>query len=68
MNYRKLDKKARELHKKYKSLQIFLKDQNVANFKEKTLKLNEYEKKLYHQFLFYNGMKKAISMQQKGGE
>lgn len=68
MNYRELDKKSKELHLKYKSLQIFLKDQNVANFKEKTLKLNEYEKKLYHQFLFYNGMKKALSKITKGGD
>lgn len=68
MNYRQMDKKARELHTKYKSLQIFLKDPDICKDKEKTLKLNEYEKHLYNQYLFYNGMKKAISMQQKGGE
>lgn len=65
MNYRELDKKARELHTKYKSLQTFLKDQNLVNDKEKTLKLNEYEKKTYNQFLFYNGMKKALSKMTK---
>lgn len=68
MNYRELDKKARELHMKYKSLQIFLKDAHVCKDKEKTIQLNEYEKKTYNQFLFYNGMKKAVSMQQKGGD
>lgn len=68
MNYKELDKKSKELHLKYKSLQTFLKDAHVCKDKEKTLKLNEYEKKLYHQFLFYNGMKKAVSMQNKGGD
>lgn len=45
MNYRELDKKSKELHLKYKSLQTFLKDAHVCNDKEKTLELNEYEKK-----------------------
>ena len=68
MNYRQMDKKARELHTKYKSLQILLKDPDICKDKEKTLKLNDYEKHLYNQYLFYSGMKRAVSMQQKGGE
>jgi len=68
MNYRELDKRSKELHEKYKSLQIFLKDAHVSKDKEKTLQLNEYEKKTYNQFLFYNGMKKALSKISKGGE
>ena len=66
MNYSQMDKKARELHTKYKALQVLLKDKQVNQ--DTSYKLNEYEKKLYNQYLFYNGMKKAISMQQKGGE
>lgn len=68
MHYRQTDKKARELHTKYKSLQTFLKDAHVCKDKEKTLELNEYEKKTYNQFLFYNGMKKALSKINKGGD
>lgn len=68
MNYRELDKRSKELHEKYKSLQIFLKDVHVSKDKEKTLQLNEYEKKTYNQFLFYNGMKKALSKITKGGD
>ena len=68
MNYRELDKRSKELHLKYKSLQTFLKDAHVCKDKEKTLQLNEYEKKTYNQFLFYNGMKKALSKISKGGE
>lgn len=68
MNYRELDKRSKELHEKYKSLQIFLKDAHVSKDKEKTLQLNEYEKKTYNQFLFYNGMKKALSKITKGGD
>ena len=68
MNYRELDKKSKELHEKYKSLQIFLKDAHVSKDKEKTMQLNEYEKKNYNQFLFYNGMKKALSKITKGGD
>ena len=45
MNYRELDRRSRELHDKYKNLQIFLKDAHVCKDKEKTLQLNEYEKK-----------------------
>ena len=66
MNYREMDKKARELHTKYKALQCILKDGNVDH--NVSYKLNDYEKKLYNQYLFYSGMKKALSMQQKGGE
>lgn len=68
MNYRELDKRSKELHLKYKSLQTFLKDARLYKDKEKTLKLNEYEKKTYNQFLFYNGMKKALSKITKGGD
>lgn len=66
MNYRQMDKRARELHTKYKALQCVLKDGNVNH--EVSYKLNEYEKKLYNQYLFYNGMKKAISMSKKAGD
>ena len=66
MNYRQMDKKARDLHEKYKALQVLLKDKQVNQ--DVSYKLNEYEKKLYNQYLFYNGMKKAISMTNKGGE
>ena len=66
MNYRQVDKKARELHTRYKALQCVLKDGNVNH--NISYKLNEEEKKIFNQYLFYNGMKKAISMQQKGGE
>ena len=66
MNYRQMDKKARELHEKYKALQVLLKDKQVNQ--DVSYKLNEYEKKLYNQYLFYNGIKKAISMTNKGGE
>lgn len=66
MNYRQVDKKARELHTKYKLLQGVLKDNRVDH--NISYKLNEEEKKIFNQYLFYNGMKKAISMQQKGGE
>ena len=68
MNYREIDKKSKELHLKYKSLQTFLKDAHVCKDKEKTMQLNEYEKKTYNQFLFYNGMKKALSKITKGGD
>lgn len=68
MNYRDLDRRSKELHDKYKSLQIFLKDAHVCKDKEKTLQLNEYEKKMYNQFLFYNGMKKALSKLNKDGD
>lgn len=66
MNYRKFDKKARELHTKYKALQCILKDGNVDH--NVSYKLNEYEKELYNKYLFYNGMKKAISVSNKEGE
>lgn len=68
MNYKELDKKSKELHLKYKSLQTFLKDAHVCKDKEKTMQLNEYEKKTYNQFLFYNGMKKALSKISRGGD
>ncbi len=68
MDYKELDKKSKELHLKYKSLQTFLKDAHVCKDKEKTMQLNEYEKKTYNQFLFYNGMKKALSKITKGGD
>lgn len=66
MNYRQIDKKARELHTRYKTLQCVLKDNKVDH--NISYKLNEEEKKIFNQYLFYNGMKKVISMQQKGGE
>lgn len=68
MNYRELDRRSKELHDKYKSLQTFLKDAHVCKDKEKTMQLNEYEKKTYNQFLFYNGMKKALSKMTKGSD
>ena len=63
MNYKELDRKARELKKKYKAIQIFCKDRKVTN--EKSFELNEYEKKIYNQYLFYDHLKKTIS---KGGD
>lgn len=64
MKYRELDEKARELHLKYKSMQIFLKDHNLPC--DKTISLNNYEKELYNKYLFYNNLKKAVSRQ--GGD
>lgn len=66
MKYRELDKKARELHNKYKSMQIFLKDHNLPC--DKTIDLNHYEKGLYSRYLFYQGLKKAISESNEGGD
>ena len=43
MNYRQVDKKARELHTRYKALQCVLKDGNVDH--NVSYKLNEEEKK-----------------------
>ena len=63
MNYKELDRKARELKKKYKAILIFCKDKLVTN--KKSFELNEYEQKLYKQYLFYDRLKKAIS---KGGD
>ena len=64
MKYNKLDKKAKDLHRKYKELQVFLKDKNIPS--DKSFELMEYEKKLYNQYLFYNGLKKSI--QSKEGD
>lgn len=66
MNYREMDKKARELHAKYKALQCVLKDGNVHH--SISYKLNDEGKKLYNKYLFYNGMKKAVSMIKKDGD
>ena len=58
MNYRTIDEKARELHKKYKAIQSICKNHEVD--KDKSYELNQYEKQIYNQYLFYSNLKKHI--------
>lgn len=58
MKYIELDRKARELQNKYKSLQII----NKAGFIKPSVSFrnNNDELKLYKQFLFIQGLKKEL--------
>lgn len=58
MKYIELDRKARELQKKYKSIQII----NKAGFIKPSVSFrnNKDEVKLYKQFLFIQGLKNHL--------
>lgn len=64
MKYIELDRKARELQKKYKSIQII----NKSGFIKPSVsfKNNKDELKLYKQFLFIQGLKRELF--KKGGD
>ena len=64
MKYIELDRKARELQKKYKSIQII----NKSGFIKPSVSFrnNKDELKLYKQFLFIQGFKRELF--KKGGD
>ena len=58
MKYINLDRKAKELKRKYKELQIICKDKKLQG--EKSIQLNEYEKELFNKYVFFDELKKRV--------